>query len=87
MKTPVHLLHPAGRWRLSVHAAGHDPLVLARVLQKAAVPEIALEAAAYTRAPAALELTLACTAARAELTRRKLERLADVERAVLRPSS
>lgn len=83
MKTPVHLPHPTVSWHLTVHAGDTDPLVFARVLQKAAVPEIALEAAAYARNPARLELTVTCSEARAELTRRKLERLLDVRAVIL----
>ena len=84
MKTPVHLPCPATRWRLTVLARGHDPLLVARTLQKAAVPEIELEALAYDRKRSRLEFTVLCTASRAELTRQKLERLADVRRADLR---
>lgn len=83
MKTPVHVPTPAIRWRLHVLARGHDPLVVARVLQKVAVPEIELEGVAYTREPGHVELTVTCSAARAELTRQKLERLADVRGATL----
>ena len=85
MKTPVHLSHPVARWRLSIQAAGADPLVLARVLQKAAVPEVELDAAHYIRESARLELTVTCSEARAELTRQKLERLFDVRHALLQP--
>ncbi len=83
MKTPIHLPSPSARWRLTLVAHGHDPLVVARALQKAAVPEVELEAVAYVRAQAHLELTLVCSEARAELTREKLERLADVRCAAL----
>lgn len=83
MNTPVHLPRPVTRWRLTVLARGHDALVVARALQKAAVPEVELETLAYARARAHLELTVTCTESRAELTRRKLERLADVRRADL----
>lgn len=87
MKTPVYLPHPAARWRLTVHADGRDPLVLARVLQKTTMPEIALETAVYSRDPARLELTVTCSEARAELTCQKLERLFDVRCASLQPAS
>jgi hypothetical protein len=83
MKTPVHLSCSPTRWRLTLLARGRDPLVVARALQKAAVPEIELATLAYSRATAVLELTLVCPASRAELTREKLERLADVRQATL----
>ena len=83
MKSPVHLPCPATRWRLTLLTHGADPLIVARTLQKAAVPEIELEALAYARTPARLELTIVCTASRAELTREKLERLVDVRQAGL----
>jgi len=83
MKTPVHLPSSTARWLLTVLAHGHDPLLVARVLQKVAVPEIELEAVGYARERARLAITLVCTAARAELTRQKLERLADVRQASL----
>ncbi len=86
MKTPVHLPSPAVRWRLTVVAHGHDPLLVARILQKTTVPEIELEALVYARSAAQIEFTVVCTKSRAELTRQKLERLPDVRGTSLEPA-
>lgn len=83
MKIPIHLTSPAAFWRLTIFTRGDDPLVLARTLQKTAVPEIVLEKIAYARRSGRIDLTVCCTASRAELTRQKLERFADVRRADL----
>lgn len=85
MKIPLHLPAPVRRWQLAADVAAADPLVLARMLQKIAVPEIELTSASYSRAAGRIEVTLTCTAARAELTRQKIERLLAVQRARVQP--
>lgn len=75
-------------WRLQVTAAP-EPLLLARLLQRLAAPEIALAAADYDSGAASGEaratLAFAACAARARLATARVAKLMSVRTAVLSP--
>ncbi len=75
-------------WRLQI-AAAPDPLLLPRVLQKLAVPEIALHTVHYAAATPAggsrIDLTFAARPERARLATVRLQKLIGLHEAVLGP--
>lgn len=76
-------------WRLIVVAGPEDSLVLARALQKLAVPEIELRRVQFETGgfgdPTRLELTFHARAERARLAAVRMEKLHAVRSVTLRP--
>lgn len=74
------------RWQLSV-AADPEPLLLPRLLQKLAVPEVALQGVRFDAggpaSPARAELVFAAAAVRATLVTARVRRLMPVRSAFL----
>jgi acetolactate synthase regulatory subunit len=83
----VHEPADAAVHQLTLHC-DHDPLLLQRILQKCAVPEIHVRSVRYTvespEAETHIDLHLRCTPARAALTAEKLRKLTRVRGVAVR---
>ena len=86
LPAPVHDREVApGRWRIALRGDA-DPLFLARILQRLAMPEVALESVCYAAGPfSQADVVITARAHRAALAAARLARLCPVRAIELRP--